>query len=383
MRFVPSLLIAASVGAIAGAEAAPAPPVIGGRSVEAGQWRDVAAVLYDGRQGCSGVLIAPTVVMTAAHCLGQRPDAVLLGTRSLSHPSAGERVAVVDQLLYPDDHYDVALLLLEHASSLAPRKLATGWARGQIVDGARVALVGYGAVDRDGAEFVDELQVAETTITDAGCARHDGCDPVAAPDGELGAGGAGIDTCPGDSGGPLYLLTDAGPLLAGITSRGYRSNQFSCSEGGIYVRPDKDEVVTWIESAAQVVLVDGRAPIGPDLDLEPGATQVERLEANDPRAGAAHLWTIATPPATGTASIDADGLLTVTAPEELGETFVIVRATDAADPTRSAKVRLAIRTVVDDDAGCCQTGGTTTPGSGLGLAAGIAGWLGRGRRRCA
>ena len=38
------------------------------------------------------------------------------------------------------------------------------------------------------------------------------------PDGELGAGGMGIDTCPGDSGGPLYLPTDFGTFLAGVTS---------------------------------------------------------------------------------------------------------------------------------------------------------------------
>src|SRR5260370_33086108 len=75
-----------------------------------------------------------------------------------------------------------------------------------------------------------------------------GCHVSVKPGGELGAGGMGIDTCPGDSGGPLYLLTDYGSLLAGVTSRSYDNASVACGEGGIYERPDK--IVEWIERAA-------------------------------------------------------------------------------------------------------------------------------------
>ena len=377
MRSVP-LLIGLGFAA-GGAHAGPA-PVIGGSDVPEGKWRDVAAVLFDGEQGCTGVLIAPTVVMTAGHCIDSSLDAVLIGTNSLARPSAGEKLDVVRRIDFPGFKYDVGLVVLAQPSTMPVRRLATGWIQDQIVDGARVAFVGYGAVDRDANEYIFEMQEAESTITDAGCTRRAGCDPAARPDGEIGAGGAGIDTCPGDSGGPMYLLTDDGAFVAGITSRGYDDNQFPCSEGGIYTRPDKDEIVAWVETETGEFLHDGRGPLATDLTIALGDSRSVHVDANDPMAGASHTWEIVTPPATGTATIAADGTLTVTAPGEVGETFVVVRATDAGNPARSARARIAVRYVEGDDGGCC---GTTrgSPLGALGLTGAVALLLRRRRGR--
>lgn len=370
--------LTAAVVAIAAQAAASPTPVIGGRDVASGRWRDAAAVLYDGEQGCTGVLVAPTVVLTAAHCLDRSLDAVLLGTSSLARPSAGETIEVVRQVPYPADKYDLALLVLARPSAMPVRRLATGWAQDDVVDGAAVTFVGYGAIDRDAEDYVDELQEAESTITDAGCTRGAGCDPACRPDGEIGAGGAGIDTCPGDSGGPMYLGTDPrDALLVGITSRGYDDNAFPCSEGGIYTRPDKDEIVAWIERETGAYLDDGRGPIADEVVLAPGATHTIAIDANDARA-AGHRWEMVAQPALGAATLADDGALTVTAPDEPGEAFVVVRAIDAADPARAARVRVALRAELDDG-GCCQTGGPAPGGLVVALAAG--GLVFRRRRR--
>src|SRR5688500_13447386 len=133
MRSVP-LLIASWVGLLASSAGA-TPPVIGGTSVPEGRWRDVAAVLFDGEQACTGVLIAPSVVMTAVHCIDTSLDSVLIGTNSLSRPSAGETIDVARRISYPGDKYDVAILILERESTMPVRLLATGWAQSEIVDG--------------------------------------------------------------------------------------------------------------------------------------------------------------------------------------------------------------------------------------------------------
>ena len=359
-----------------------AAPVIGGTDVPSGEWRDVAAVLFGGQQGCTGVLIAPTVVLTASHCLDQDLDAVLIGTNSLARPSAGERIAVVQQLDGPGA-YDVALLVLERASTMPVRKLATGWVQSQIVDGAVVAFVGYGAIDRDANTYVDELREAQSTITDAACTTSAGCDPDNRPAGEIGAGGAGIDTCPGDSGGPMYLVTAHGDFLAGITSRGYDDNQFECSEGGIYTRPDKAALVAWVEEAAGVALEDGLHPTGDAMTIVWGTTETQALDAADPWASD-HSWELVTPPSQGTATLSADGVLTVTAPGADGDDVVVVRAIDRADPTRSAKVRIALAYRETDDGedsgGCCSTGGAP---AAPGLLAAVTMLVGLRRRRSA
>ncbi len=369
---LPSVLLACALlapAAIAAPGDAPAPlpsddratPVMGGSAVPEGKWRDATAVLFDGQQGCTGVLIAPTVVMTAAHCIDSSLNAVLIGTNTLAAPSRGETINVTRRIQYPQQKYDVAIVLLAQPSTIAPRLLASGWVQSDIVNGARVQFVGYGAVDRDANDYVEAMQEAESTVTDADCTAHAGCDTSARPAGEIGAGGAGIDTCPGDSGGPMYLLTTYGDFLVGITSRGYDDNQFLCSEGGIYTRPDKGEIVAWVEREAAVYLPDGRGPKADKLYVQPGNDASISVDANDPRTGRTYTWEIVTPPAHGTATIDASGRLTVVAAADyLGPDAVIVRAIDATDPTRSARGRIEIEMVEElpeGDGGCCQAGG--------------------------
>ena len=370
-----ALLAAMFVAVIpGGARAAPGDaPVIGGAAVPEGEWRDAAAVLFGGQQGCTGVLVAPTVVLTAAHCAdpaeGDLPDGVLLGTNTLAHPSRGETIDVTQAVMHPGGVYDLAVLTLAAPSTIAPRPLATGWVQSDVANGATVALVGYGSIDRDGDVYVDELQQAGSAITDAGCTSHRGCDARARPGGELGAGGMGIDTCPGDSGGPMYLTTDYGAFVAGITSRGYDDNQFWCSEGGIYVRPDKPELVQWIEETAGVELPVGRGPKAEAFDVDSGGDRTVTIDADDPRAGRAHTFELVTPPVHGGASITADGRLTISAAEGYtGDDRVEVLATDASDGTRHARARIHYTVV---EGGGCDAGGGGAGGAAMLLALGL------------
>ena len=97
------------------ARAQPA-PVIGGNDAPAGKWPDVAAMYYpDGQQGCTGTLIAPTVVLTAGHCIYDGgPSAVLVGTNSLARRGDGDFLPVTKRVEYPSSQssYDVAVVVL-------------------------------------------------------------------------------------------------------------------------------------------------------------------------------------------------------------------------------------------------------------------------------
>jgi endonuclease G len=377
------------------ARAEPA-PVIGGDDVPTGKWPDAAAMYYpDGQQGCTGTLIAPTVALTAGHCLYDGgPSAVLVGTNSLSRRSEGDFLPVMKRIAYPQSQstYDIAVVVLGQASRFAPRPIATGWARLDIKDGASVDIVGYGAVDRDANQYINELQEATTTITDADCVRSAGCNSAAMPAGELGAGGMGIDTCPGDSGGPLYVTTSYGSFLAGVTSRGYDDNRYYCSEGGIYVRPDK--IVDWIEQQAGVPIARGPEPTFEALTAVRGHAAETQIDANDPKSES-HTFALTTPPMHGTAKVTEDGRVRVcTDPGVAGQDSLVVTITDTTTAGRALAVTIPI-TIADgapadscdvdafendgSDGGCCDSGRNANGSVVLGIA--LAAVLRRRRRR--
>lgn len=229
------------------------PEVVGGWPVLTDDWPDCAGVVFGTSVDCTGVLIAPTVVLTAAHCIGGITE-VYLSTWDLNAPQ-GESIAVIDEIAYPTwwSTYDIGLLILENPSATPPRMIAHGCAADFIEDGAGVTVVGWGAIDYWGTVYPDVLMQALTVIDDADCSDPvNGCNVAVSPGGELGAGGNGVDSCYGDSGGPLYLHTPLGDMLVGITSRAYAWVSRPCGDGGIYVRPDA--VISWIETTTGITL---------------------------------------------------------------------------------------------------------------------------------
>jgi uncharacterized protein (TIGR03382 family) len=307
--------------------------------------------MWSGEQECTGTLIAPNVVITAGHCvLGGAPNGVLVGASALSRASEGETLKVMKWYEYPSSQssVDVGILVLDHDSKFAPRPIATGWARADIKNGAAIELVGFGTTDRNGTVSTDDLMEAPTTITDYNCAESSGCNAAARPDGELGAGGMGIDTCPGDSGGPLYLLTDYGSFLAGVTSRSYDNARYYCSEGGIYGRADK--VFDWIQEKTGAKLLGGPTPEAMPIMATRGNPGETTITDNDPKSDA-HTYAVTTPPQYGRAAVSEGGVLRVCANKDVvGMDAVTVTVTDKNDATRSVALTVPIN-IVNGDAG--------------------------------
>ncbi len=241
--------------------------VVGGAAARAVDWPGVAAVYLDRQVACTGVLIAPTVVLTAGHCAdgltGVSLDADDIG--GLRQQFAAKKVVA-----YPHwgRTYDLALVILDRPATTEPAVIAQGCVLDEFfAKGSDVGIVGYGAVDKRAEEYVDELQEGTTVVIDPACTDEElGCNPQVSPGGELAAGGNGVDSCNGDSGGPLYLRTPDGIYLVGITSRAVDTARLPCSEGGIYVRPDA--VIDWIETTAGVQLP---APECVGADVQGGA----------------------------------------------------------------------------------------------------------------
>lgn len=375
-----------------------AAPVVGGEPVGDGVWPDTAALFTIGGQfACSGVLVAPDLVLTAGHC-GYGIGRVVVGTAD--HASGGETRNVVDNLVHEDylQTLDAAVLRLDvPVTDVPPRVLARDCVvEDDLFAGAPVAIVGFGALDEFATEWSSVLHQADTTVGDPECVDLDaGCNEDVSPGGELIAGGDGIDSCSGDSGGPLYLLTSddpAGDYLVGITSRASTPAHTVCGDGGIYVRADA--IADWIEGDLGIPLP--RPDCGGNTAPDPRAdsivavvdlTDTVSIDPNDPDPGQGWSFDVIAPPAHGVAVVSDDGRLTydaVDAPP--GYDAVTVAVTDDGSPPRVGRVTIPIHVLpvppgTKLDPGGCGCDGSSAGTGGLGLLLSALWTLRRPRRR--
>jgi hypothetical protein len=220
--------------------------IVGGAPTR--QFPDCCAVGDSTGYYCSGTLIARTVVVTAKHC--KRIGQVFLKGGDIRDPSSGEMLTVCKTIEHPK--VDLRLLILERESQVAPRHIAQEFE----VQATRAELVGFGTIDYDGMLGYGLKRRVEVPIVSIdGTDPHDQENYNCLPNVEMVAGQRGLnrDSCRGDSGGPLYIMSPEGEYyLLGVTSRGISNTHRRCGDGGIYVRLDR--FVDWIRTQTGVTI---------------------------------------------------------------------------------------------------------------------------------
>ena len=189
-----------------------------------------------GTQFCGGTLVAPTKVLTAAHCLAATPaaDTTVVVGRDDKASTDGETVRVARGWVSPDFQgvghgLDVAVLTLRSAVAQKPLPLAGPGDTRLYADGAPARIWGWGATTEGGAAS-ETLRTAVLPVRGNAYCRHGDPGYDAAEQTCAGYDDGGVDTCQGDSGGPLV---SAGRLI-GVTSFGQGCAR--AGQPGYYVR---------------------------------------------------------------------------------------------------------------------------------------------------
>ena len=262
-------------------------PIEGGQPTAAGAWPAVGWL----DSGCTGVLLAPDLVIFAGHC-GARATTIWFGdaleivvddaaaTARVVAPADAQHVALRDCQVYPDSALghgtDLGFCWLSEpavpASVIPP--IALGCARAQVSIGTPLTLVGFG-VDASGLASLGTKRSVVADVVKLGRELEIGDD-------EHGA-------CSGDSGGPAFVSVPTDEqrrewALVGILSSGEEGSL--CSVGYF---TDLSRMVAWLESeTARDLTPISRLCRSPDVRAQ-GGCSLSVAVPDEKDAGAAWL----------------------------------------------------------------------------------------------
>lgn len=215
-------------------------PIVDGQPATAEEFYGTVALTTDGMPFCTGTLIAPTVVVTAAHCLfddsgpmSASDILVVAGALDPTDESMGSDHGVAkavghsayDSAAPPGDlgkDDDIALLVLDSEVTTVDviPVMAMSDFDSNVTQGTDVIITGYGIRDLD-TGAAGSLHIAESPFQER-------------TDTEYSAGAEGTpDSCSGDSGGPGYVEVGGEAYLIGASSRSLEIGPPDCGLGGI------------------------------------------------------------------------------------------------------------------------------------------------------
>lgn len=226
--------------------------IVGGERVPDNQYPWMVSMARSGRHFCGGSLIAPNVVLTAAHCAVYSASQITARVKgsSTSNSSGFEQISVrsvIKNPAYVSSRYsgDIAVLILDRDSTIAPFAFDTGSGSTSEHAGKNAKVIGWGTLRQGGSTPTNLMGVTVPVVSNQECADRSYGSQI---DAKMICGGfpaGGKDSCQGDSGGPWFI----GDTIVGVVSWGQGCAQ--ANKYGVYARVAETTNRAFIEKYAK------------------------------------------------------------------------------------------------------------------------------------
>ncbi|KAF9570545.1 hypothetical protein EC968_001715 [Mortierella alpina] len=196
--------------------------ILGGEPAKPGELPFL--VKFDGRFVCSGFLIGPRTILTAAHCL--KPQRPMWSTAEVTGMVfRSDEITKVMHPKYKNHTNDIGLVFLPRTVPGPYPQISGDYPQ----PNSKIVAAGFGHIDNNNT-LPRSLQKAELTVENkAVCLLHY---PNFVDDTQFCTKDTPQGVCNGDSGGPLFIGENESIKIVGVTSHGTPS--YGCGEKGNY-----------------------------------------------------------------------------------------------------------------------------------------------------